>query len=212
MQYNYSKIVVKSVEEFYQKLQEGYIFSNIELEESKKDDLYDYIQSQPDSVLKQCSLGNCYFYGYGVSKDHEKAVYWYEKAANQGAAYAQNNLGACYYDGEGVPKDYEKAVYWYEKAANQGDAKAQCNLGYCYYEGEGVPKDYEKAVYWLKKSVNQDWPIALIGLGMCYLLGDGVPRNYDQALYLSKKAVDKGVERADEFFMQVKKYIELYPR
>lgn len=140
MQYNYSKIVVKSVEEFYQKLQEGYIFSKIELEESKKDDLYDYIQSQPDSVLKQFNLGNCYYYGYGVSKD------------------------------------------------------------------------YEKAVYWLKKSVNQDWPTALIGLGMCYLLGDGVPRNYDQALYLSKKAVDKGVERADEFFMQVKKYTELYPR
>lgn len=156
MQYNYSKIVVKSVEEFYQKLQEGYIFSNIELEESKKDDLYDYIQSQPDSVFKQFNLGNCYYYGYGVSKDYEKAVYWYEKAANQGYATAQNNIGYCYETGNGVIQDYEKAVYWYEKAAIQDHASAQSHLAGCYYDGKGVPKNYEKAIYWYEKAANQD--------------------------------------------------------
>ena len=73
-----------------------------------------------------------------VKKDIKKAFEWYEKAASQGLAEAQNNLGSMYYYGEGVEKDSKKAFVWYEKAASQGFADAQYNLGNMYYYGEGT--------------------------------------------------------------------------
>jgi TPR repeat protein len=45
-----------------------------------------------------------------VLKDDKQAVYWYQKAADQGYAEAQSNLGVAYTIGEGV-KDYKQAVY-----------------------------------------------------------------------------------------------------
>ena len=76
----------------------------------------------------QYNFGCCYYYGEGVTKDYSKAVYWYQKAAEQGYAVAQYNFGCCYYYGEGVTKDYNQAVYWFQKAAEQGNAAAQKKL------------------------------------------------------------------------------------
>ena len=50
----------------------------------------------------------------------QQAIYWYEKAANQGVDISQYELGNLYYEGEGVEKDLQKAMYWYKKAAKQG--------------------------------------------------------------------------------------------
>jgi TPR repeat protein len=58
----------------------------------------------------------------GTLKDAKQAVYWYQKAADQGYAKAQYNLGVMYANGKGVLKDDKQAVYWYQKAANQGQA------------------------------------------------------------------------------------------
>ena len=63
--------------------------------------------------------------GEGVEQDHEEAVKWYRKAADQGDADAQFNLGVMYYNGEGVPEDDKEAVKWWRKAAEQGHAEAQ---------------------------------------------------------------------------------------
>ena len=65
-------------------------------------------------------LADLYFFGKGMAKDEEQAVYWYSKAAEQGIVDAQYNLGVCYYNGEGVAKDKDKAKYWLEKSASQG--------------------------------------------------------------------------------------------
>lgn len=53
---------------------------------------------------------------------------WYQKAANQGHAYAQNALGFMYLYGRygrGVRQDDAVATTWYHKAADQGNADAQ---------------------------------------------------------------------------------------
>jgi TPR repeat protein len=65
----------------------------------------------------QFNLGVKYTFGKGVLKDYKQAVYWYQKAADQGDAKAQSNLGTMYAFGKGVLKDYKQAVYWYQKAA-----------------------------------------------------------------------------------------------
>ena len=78
-----------------------------------------------------------------------KAVYWYEKSANQGNAKAQRKLGGMYFFGYGVSRDFEKAAYWYEKSANQGNIGAQYDLGMMYVGGHGVSRDYVEAYKWL---------------------------------------------------------------
>ena len=43
----------------------------------------------------QYYLGWFYFYGHGVKKDVNKAIYWYEKAANQGCKESKKMLKVC---------------------------------------------------------------------------------------------------------------------
>jgi TPR repeat protein len=51
-----------------------------------------------------------YEYGEGVEKNHEKAVEWYRKSAEQGNSDGQWRLGTMYEYGDGVEKDLEKAA------------------------------------------------------------------------------------------------------
>ena len=66
--------------------------------------------------------------GQGVAKDYRQALLWYQKAANQGYAVAQQNLGLMYADGLGVAQDFKQARFWFEKAAAQGNVKAKAVL------------------------------------------------------------------------------------
>jgi TPR repeat protein len=66
--------------------------------------------------------------GKGVTRDLEQAVSWYQKAAEQGNAVAQNNLGLMYLNGSGVKKDSSQAVYWLKKSAVQGNLYAKREL------------------------------------------------------------------------------------
>ena len=43
-------------------------------------------------MYAQYNLGESYYYGKGVMRDIEQAVYWYRKAADQGLADAQKAL------------------------------------------------------------------------------------------------------------------------
>jgi uncharacterized protein len=60
----------------------------------------------------QFNLGNAYFFGSGVPKDHVEAVKWYRLAADQGEAGALHNLGFMYQTGKGVPQDNVRAHMW----------------------------------------------------------------------------------------------------
>lgn len=76
----------------------------------------------------QFSLGYCYNYGKGVTRDFIEAVEWYKKAVEQGNAYAQYNLGVCYNNGEGVVKDKKKAIALWEESAKNGYEVARITL------------------------------------------------------------------------------------
>ena len=108
----------------------------------------------------QACLGWMYQYGYGVDKNHSRAMKWCHKAAEQGNAAAQNNLGVMYRYGYGVYKNYSIAVKSYRKAAEQGHARAQCNFGDMYRYGYGVDRNYSTAVDWYRKAAEQGYAIA----------------------------------------------------
>lgn len=74
-------------------------------------------KAQGGDAAAQYSLGNCYFYGFGVAKDQREAVKWLKKSAEQGYTPAQNDLGHCYYSGAGVERNKAEADKWWKKAA-----------------------------------------------------------------------------------------------
>jgi TPR repeat protein len=78
-------------------------------------------------------LGNYYFSGderFRMTKDIDKAVKLYHRAAELGSAVAYRNLGTIYYFGNyGLTKDEIKGTQYFEKAAMAGCAASRYNLG-----------------------------------------------------------------------------------
>lgn len=67
-------------------------------------------------------LADKYYEGVYIVKDVKAAIYWYEKAANQGNVYAMYRAGYIYYS---EPIDYNKAGQWFSLAAEKGDKDAE---------------------------------------------------------------------------------------
>ena len=138
----------QSLEELRDKL--GAIQENEEL------DSY-LLKAYSGDLDAQFKLGALYSSGEsGVVQDHEQAIYWYKKAAEQGHDSAQYNLGHKYLEGKGVEKDINKAIEWWKKAAEQQHELAQFNLGRAYYLGIGTAKDTEKSRYWFTQAANNN--------------------------------------------------------
>ena len=78
-------------------------------------------RAQKGDAEAQYSLGNCYFYGFGVAKDQHEAVKWLRKAAEQGYKPAQNDLGHCYYSGAGIERNQAEADKWWKKASENSN-------------------------------------------------------------------------------------------
>ncbi len=69
----------------------------------------------------QYQMGTLYRKGQGVTKDNEKAAYWYGKAAKQGLTNAQDDLGNLYDESkEGLKKNADKAGTWIENTTTEG--------------------------------------------------------------------------------------------
>jgi len=112
-------------------------------------------------VRSQVVMAMSYLYGSTENpKNKTKAVYWLQKAADQGDVFALNTLGVMYAKGDGVPQSYTKAAQLFKKGVEQGDASAQSNLGRMYCRGLGVIQDKQKgsellrtaAEFYLKRS------------------------------------------------------------
>ena len=119
---------------------------------------------------------------------------WFDKAARQGVAVAQQELGSCYANGFGVEKNDTTAMRWFSEAARQGLAEAQFALGACFYEGKGVEKDTDKAFYWYRKAAYQELAEAQYFLGMSYYSGLGVEQDNTQAIKWLEKALENGLD------------------
>lgn len=125
-----------------------------------------------------------------------EAAGWYERAARQGLAEAQNNLGVMLKDGQGVERDEAGAVEWFRKAARQGNVLAQSNLGWMFHGGRGVEQDYDSARYWYCKAAEQGHAAAQNNLGLLFRDGLGLPQDSDSARYWFAKAAEQGLRQA----------------
>lgn len=82
------------------------------------------------------TIGLCYLNAWGIKKDLNKAILYFEKSAAHNYAYAYNNLGKIYED-----SDKEKAFNYYLKSANLNESYACNKVGLYYLEN----LDYENA-------------------------------------------------------------------
>jgi TPR repeat protein len=75
-------------------------------------------------VQAQVAVGDIYFTGRGMARDHAQARKWFEMAAKQNNPQAARKLGTMYADGDGGRRDTKKAIEWWQTAEKAGDPLA----------------------------------------------------------------------------------------
>lgn len=109
-----------------------------------------------DSTAMFC-LGEIYWNNEISGDNNNKALFWYEKAAECGNGLAQLWLGNNYCIGIRSQPDPPKAFYWYQKAAEQNMTLAQYHLGICYSTGWGCEVDNSKALECMKDAARNNF-------------------------------------------------------
>jgi TPR repeat protein len=84
--------------------------------------------------------------------DHERALKFFQEAAEKGVADAQFYTGLMHAEGQGVARSYAEAAKWYEKAAEQNQPDALFALAKLYVIGGGVAPDSAKAIELFKRA------------------------------------------------------------
>ena len=174
----------------------------------------------------QNALGNLYS---DIIQDYQKALEYYQMAANQGQPYGMFNLGLYYLNGIGVEANFPMADEWIRKAADAGLSEAielinsnnpsssepctpnaeeiinqaDTNNEFGIEQNE-VLNDINK-VRKLAKEGNSD---AMVKLGLCYHEGNGVKQNDAEAAKWFKRASDLG--NAEAHFQLGEKYLNGY--
>lgn len=161
------------------------------------------------SVDDQLYCGKMYHRGgtYNGKSNLVKALYWYNKAAEQGNSEAQFQCARMYELGDGAQKSNNKALEWYQKAVAQNHTKAQYNLALMYLDFS--EKKYYRDTFLLTRPPEdakfQAWKLmekAAAGLACAqYMLGNKIyfdDKNYNDGYMLVLEAAKQGHEQAIE--------------
>ena len=152
--------------------------------------LYDFeTRAVKGDMIAQFCLGFMYKHGRSVIAENKKAMEWYERAAAQGYAPAQNDLGVMYVriyeSAKKNPKTLETAVKWFEKAAKQNSPPAQHNLGI-------IATSTEDRFKWWIQAASQEYAPSQRELGNLYYRGKDVVQNFTEAVkWYSKSATQE---------------------
>lgn len=92
--------------------------------------------AESGNIEAMVKLAENYFEGVGGIFDMQVALYWYEKAAEQGNVVAMYNCGVLYH-GQCCPyiSDVNKAGMWFNEAAKRGHRDAQSMVKQYTYSG-----------------------------------------------------------------------------
>ena len=93
-------------------------------------------KAENGDVDAQCECGRLYMNGYLVEEDTQEAVYWYNKAAQQGSVEGHFRLGEYfaddYYENEGEIRYFEEARHHLLIAAKENHMTSQYTLAMLY--------------------------------------------------------------------------------
>ncbi|XP_032384503.1 death ligand signal enhancer isoform X2 [Etheostoma spectabile] len=144
----------------------------------------------------QFNTGVCYEKGRGVSKNKEKALYYYWQAAVGGHRQAQYRYAKLLLTSRGHQslEELNTAINLLEQAAAAGLTKAQVCLASVYTQ-EPV-RDSSRSVHYLKMAAESGDDTALLFLGQCFESGFGVQQNLRTAIEYYKQAAQAGNKQA----------------
>lgn len=145
------------------------------------------------------TLADIYGYGTALKTDYDKAVKYYQKAADLGNAYAMSRLGDLYLYGSSdvLPVNPEKACELYKASAQLGYVDAMKTMGYEYLYGDnGITHDSKDGIMWLKKAAEAGDENAMWYLALEYNRGENVGKNLMAAKSWLRKAAEAGSKDA----------------
>lgn len=144
-------------------------------------------------------LGRLYEKGWGVQKDPEMALIYYQHAVQKMDLKAQYQLGVIWAQGTIVQKNMNTAFQYFHQAALQGDPKAQFQVGRMFAEGQGVTKDLAEAFQYFQQAAKAGIPAAQYKLGCMYAEGTGTPQDLSSAIKWLESAAWQGYISAQQY-------------
>jgi uncharacterized protein len=120
--------------------------------------------------------------------NYQKALRWYNLAANKGKVEARNYLGLLHQSGKGTIQNFTEAAANFVSAAQAGIKYAEYHLGVLYLEGKGVHQSMEQAASYLTKAAAAQYAPAEYELALLYLKGSGADKNDEKAAELFRRA------------------------
>ncbi len=128
----------------------------------------------------QEDLGNCL--SYGVISDPIEALFWFQKAAENGSASAKLQVALMHQQGTGTPVNRAEYLNWLEAASHAGDADAAFAFALELLSGATADKE-SYAFSWLVKAA--DWGSALANSRLSLVfefgqMGQGIDRKKSQ--------------------------------
>ena len=119
------------------------------------------LEDNPNNPISMNCIGKMYQDGKYVQINADKAIHYYEVAANQNYAASQCNLGIIYYYGEIVKSDINKALHYLQLSAKQNYSNAEYLLGVIYYEGENeIERNIKKSLEYFNSAAIHGSPEA----------------------------------------------------
>ncbi len=133
------------------------------------------------------SLAKIYRGGYGISEDHNKEIFFLQKACEIDGRTC-SELAKMYED-----KDPQKSHLLYTEACNKGDTYACDHLGNKLKDSDlrQSSEFFQKAFSIRKEKCNRGDALSCVDLGYMYINGDGVEKNIKEAFSLWEKACNK---------------------
>ena len=139
------------------------------------------------------ALGWMFQEGMGKAQNPQKALDYYQEAADSDYGPAMTQLAIVFRDGKAGDKNPAEASKLLQKAAEGGYAEAQVSFGELFDEYTGKkaagPKDFGRAQQWYQKAAEQGHGRALYRLGLIQLDGKGVTKNATEAVKLLQQSL-----------------------
>ena len=135
------------------------------------------------------NLGVIYYEGKYVTRDINKAIYYYSLSSNQNIAEAQFYLGFIYYF-EQYYQDIKKGIYYIMLASINGCREANFAHGFLLHKGKEVKRDMSAAIHYYKEASSFNNQYAKNNLGIIYRYGyDNVEGKTGNAIEYFKEAI-----------------------
>lgn len=143
-----------------------------------------------------------------LSSDPNKALSFYEIAADAGHIDAAYIAGVMYAENFDIRPNPQRSAQLLKKAATGGHAAAQADYGLLVYQGSGAAQSDEDAAQWFKKSAQGGDSEGQFLYAYTLAKGEGLTQDFEEAYYWILRSTDSGVDEYDKDRAELRKRLE----